>query len=46
VAGGSQAVLVDGAAFKDRGGESRQLTDEEFKACIKPRNSKVRDINQ
>eukprot|EP00775_Hariotina_reticulata_P010151 gene10151-10309_t len=35
-----RAVLVDGAAFKDRGGESRQLTDEEFRACAKPRNAK------
>ncbi|KAI8470506.1 MAG: hypothetical protein J3K34DRAFT_521291 [Monoraphidium minutum] len=35
-----ELTLLDGVAFKDRGGESRLLSDEELKACFKLTNHK------
>jgi hypothetical protein len=41
--GGSQVelVLLDGVLYKERGGDTRRLSYEELRACMKPLNHKV-----
>ena len=36
-----ELVLLDGVMFKERGGDTRQLSYEELRACMKPLNHKV-----
>lgn len=37
-----QVALVDGVAFKDRGGDGKVLSEDELKSCFKLTNHRVR----